>query len=1304
MSRSFYYQKVKKYLRKLNLNPQIKRWNERGSSTQYWKERHDQFKPLYSIKKIISKNNKVEKKIAKKQAKAENIIKKMSKLYPFQEYQIELNNRIYELQWNGFYEEPDMNYNGKLEILKSIGKPPIEAITSGLIDRFKSDSYPLYVKYDNKYYGPEEYPDDNLYLLTDEITELLDITISKLANENTPSIGDIPLFKSSLDHGIDDEYNRCTQLLNEVMLGKSIEYTCENLCTVEAIYYTINESSKRGLQNYSLDLILTQFSEIKNVSKSELQNVGITANNMLEWVQTYSNNYMSLYILDPADNLFIEHKASNQRYVFVGKANNDHLYVVTDPIIKRQIVTSGKISKKSINETVQCKKSLTYCNDISKLGETIYNCKGTNINTIIVKEQYKEVLNQYVKQTNNNITDINISTNQVTAFRCDDSKLRILIRDDCEQMMSLYDQLNNYKQLYPDIQIPNRELEYRGQTLPQICNMLIKYIVGDIQASSYNKRVHDYIESFQYPKLVETYDYDKEHVNIDNCKAIDITKAHSYAKINNLGDYPIFTINDKPEPYDNGPIKIGLYRVKPFYMFRKYKNKAIYIPENFYTHGFVKKCLAEGIITKNDIIEQYLSKGGYKKDLLKQLTEFTFKVFDIKTAKLISNMCTGLLGVNYKKSCVGKLCNSPDMVLSMQKEGYKSITINENLKLLRKNTETPMLNHKRVMWRSIIESHAFHLYEIINKHTNKHTVIHGIKSDAVYGSNFNKIITKNTNDILKKIGDVHEIPYTQLNDLPVYEKTHRIDRYLPKSWIKSEIDKNDYIQYVNQSNVFSGIGGSGKSYTIKKMIEHMDEKRTMVITPTNKACDALRQKQVKCATIDSTLYVTVDGKRLERYKHSKYFNYDHVIVDECYYMTNEQLTILYNIFIKWPDTKFHFYGDPKQCKPPEVVEKESNSMGIVFDYDKSEAFIDMTDQNMINITYNPDVGRYDDDLYQEVLKLDNNIVPNIQLFKGQKDVKRFLAKTNRTVDTVNKLIMDKKNSGDLFTLPKDKPNTKCKLTEMKLETGDVLLPSKSFKSLEIYKNQICTYKCKSDNDVTITLNDIDHIIPLRDFCNNFVPAFCMTIDKSQGSGIDEKYAILEANKLKKNDFNTAITRSTKYSNVYIDRKPMTVKQYQYTDYVQLVPKKIGVHGIIYKISREGDDKVFIGQTNKSIDEQLQYHLQSKKNDLFHNAIKNSNKDSWKIEAIEDDLFENNQQLCELEKHYINQHAPNVYNDVKITPERVIKTPKKIRLKGITERKGGYRVKITGKKEKFFGYKRCGKEVAYNNAKKYLMGL
>ncbi len=739
-------------------------------------------------------------------------------------------------------------------------------------------------------------------------------------------------------------------------------------------------------------------------------------------------------------------------------------------------------------------------------------------------------------------------------------------------------------------------------------------------------------------------------------------------------------------------------------MFRKFKNKAIYMPENFYTHGFVKKCLAEGLITKNNIVEQILTKAGYRKDLLKQLTEFTFKVFDNKTAKLISNLTTGLLGVNYKKSSIGKLCTSEDMILAMQKEGFKSININENLKLLRKNTETPMINHKRVIWRSIVESHAFHLYEVIKQYTNKNTVIHGIKSDAVYGSNFNKIITNNTNNVLQKIGGVHEIPYTQLNNLPVYEKTPRIDRYQNKSWIKSEIDKNDYLQYVNQSNVFTGIGGSGKSYTIKKMLEHMDKKRTMVITPTNKACDSLRKKGVQCATIDSTMYVTVEGKRLQRYKNSKYFNFDHVIVDECYYMTNEQLCMLYNIFNKWPDVKFHFFGDPKQCKPPEVVDAQSNSMGIVFNYDKSEAFIDMTDQNMIIITYNPDVGRYDDQLYQEVLKLDNNIVPDIQLYKGQKDIKRFLAKTNRTVDMVNKTIMDKKTTGDTFTLPKDKQSTKCKLTEMKLESGDVLLPSKSFKSLEIYKNQICTYKCKSDEGVTICLNGKEHVLALRDFCNSFVPAFCMTIDKSQGSGIDDKFAILEANKLKKNDFNTAITRSTKYSNVYIDKKPMTVKQYQYTEYVQLVPEKVGIHGIIYKISRDGDEKVFIGQTNQPIEQRLQYHLQCKKDDLFHNIIKNSDKNSWIIESIEDDLFENKQQLCELEKHYINQHLPNVYNDVKIKQERVLKTPKKIRLKGITERKGGYRVKVTGKKEKFFGYKRCGKEIAYNKAKQYLLGF
>ena len=114
--------------------------------------------------------------------------------------------------------------------------------------------------------------------------------------------------------------------------------------------------------------------------------------------------------------------------------------------------------------------------------------------------------------------------------------------------------------------------------------------------------------------------------------------------------------------------------------------------------------------------------------------------------------------------------------------------------------------------------------------------------------------------------------------------------------------------------------------------------------------------------------------------------------------------------------------------------------------------------------------------------------------------------------------MDKKTSGDNYKLPRDKSNTKCKLTEMKLELGDVLLPSKSFKKLHIYKNQIVTYKCRSDDGVTICLGNEEHVIPEKDFCTSFVPAFCMTIDKSQGSGIDEKFAILETHMLKKNDF------------------------------------------------------------------------------------------------------------------------------------------------------------------------------------------
>ena len=83
-----------------------------------------------------------------------------------------------------------------------------------------------------------------------------------------------------------------------------------------------------------------------------------------------------------------------------------------------------------------------------------------------------------------------------------------------------------------------------------------------------------------------------------------------------------------------------------------------------------------------------------------------------------------------------------------------------------------------------------------------------------------------------------------------------------------------------------------------------------------------------------------------------------------------------------------------------------------------------------------------------------------------------------------------------------------------------------------------------------------------------------------------KFAILEGHLLGKNDLNSAITRGKKWENVYINRLPATVKPYHYVQYTQLVCSPVAYLGRVYKVSREGESRVYIGQTKKAIEDRF----------------------------------------------------------------------------------------------------------------------
>ena len=209
----------------------------------------------------------------------------------------------------------------------------------------------------------------------------------------------------------------------------------------------------------------------------------------------------------------------------------------------------------------------------------------------------------------------------------------------------------------------------------------------------------------------------------------------------------------------------------------------------------------------------------------------------------------------------------------------------------------------------------------------------------------------------------------------------------------------------------------------------------------------------------------------------------------------------------------------------------------------------------------------------------------------------------------------------------------------------------------------------------------------------------------------DKFAILQGSILNKNDLNSAITRGKKWENVFIDKLPKVIKPYKYAVCELLNISPYTIKASIYKISREGDDKVYIGQTKKDIEERLLEHLSCKgKNDKFHSVITEDNKNEWKIEALEVNVYSNQRDIDNKETYFINTYQQDkLYNTLKIEKKIVkkkITVNNIVKIKGITDDKtrNAWVVRVKGLPNKRFSYRKVDKDESYKLAKIYALGI
>ena len=80
-------------------------------------------------------------------------------------------------------------------------------------------------------------------------------------------------------------------------------------------------------------------------------------------------------------------------------------------------------------------------------------------------------------------------------------------------------------------------------------------------------------------------------------------------------------------------------------------------------------------------------------------------------------------------------------------------------------------------------------------------------------------------------------------------------------------------------------------------------------------------------------------------------------------------------------------------------------------------------------------------------------------------------------------------------------------------------------------------------------------------------------------------------------------------------------------------------GRVYKVSREGESRVYIGQTKKAIEERFKEHLiKSKATDAFHRRIQQVGAAGWKVELLEEGMYSSRESLLKREQFHIQSFA------------------------------------------------------------------
>ena len=880
---------------------------------------------------------------------------------------------------------------------------------------------------------------------------------------------------------------------------------------------------------------------------------------------------VNMYCLDATDKVFHSYRPKKQakKYALVFRVKNNHFYPIIDNDRIKSIVsyTNKKDNVNIATDSAEKKpKKKTETNQV-------YFLEANKIKEI-AKETKRAVQTEFliskIQETNTApfpLKNITIYDGVVEKFKLND-KLYV-----CDTEENTIDCVNYCK---------SKDITYEGQTAVSLLKLQLEKSYGKNWTGVFNSILNPYIRNlFRYENLKHRthygltgqYYYDdlQNLLDLPDTLCWDVKRCYSKAMYDPIEDWLFYDFNDAPEFLDNDneidlrqyiieekKLPLGLYYVKTTDM-------SLLHGSNWYSSGILNKMIELGDEIINDwnvvvITCKFIPKKKNTK-ITYEIEEYAKPVkYTIENRKIFTKLIDEIKEDTEEHLDLQKLMiNSISGMMGKTEGKHTKVDIDSNMNRVWEVMKIVGSKNEDMFWEHLeISGNTYYMYGRIERTFHSEVALpiyiqildrgNMLLYDMIKAMGGECIYRKT--DCAITIGSTGKLPTGKVewggyreSEIPEHLGTAKSvsDRVVPQpepqdDWKYLPYNDSNHADHIaeefkqGKGLMLLGRAGTGKTYVAKKIADITGAKK---LAFTNKACLVLNG-----STIHKYLCINKFGRIDLRW--IKKQNYKYYVIDEISMISGHLWKLLCELK-RLTRATFLLVGDYRQLPPVED--------GRPIDYFNHQAVRWLCNNTRCELTQ---MKRYDQELWdtsEKVYEVAHYIPSDLQhhLTVKQMATRHNICYTNATRKNVNKLVneyftkgsnstyikyeVDKEKDEDKKYYPQDVYAYEGMPLVARVNLKDkTMVNNEPFILTEILEETITAESERSEEGQNI-INSIT--IPIEQFHKHFLMGYCITTHKSQGETIDGEINIFDWGKMDKRLKYTAITRTTKKSNVNI---------------------------------------------------------------------------------------------------------------------------------------------------------------------------